>query len=158
MSFLLIAHTIIVVSLTLRILLRDDLSPPARLAWIIVLILLPVAGTVAYFLFGEINLGRRAHAIQLTVRDEIYRSGAALMGDPGTIEAQIVPQFQPVAAYAASINGFQPVMGNAAQLMADAADTRKRMVADIDAATDHVNALYYIWLGDRTGIELSLIH
>ncbi len=155
MSFLLIAHTIVVVSLTLRILLRDDLSPPARLAWIIVLILLPVAGTVAYFLFGEINLGRRAHAIQLTVRDEIYRSGAALMGDPGTIEAQIVPQFQPVAAYAASINGFQPVMGNAAQLMADATDTRKRMVADIDAATDHINALYYIWLGDRTGIELA---
>ena len=155
MSLLLICHTIVVVSLTVRILLRDDLSPPARLAWIIVLMLLPFVGGIIYFLFGEVSLGRKARTIALTVRDEGYHHSASVTGDPETLATQITPQFQPVAAYAASINGLHPVPGNAAQLMADAADTRARMVADIDAATDHVNALYYIWLTDGTGIELA---
>jgi cardiolipin synthase len=155
LNLLLIAHVIVVVSLTLRVLLRDELSPPARLAWIIVLILLPIAGTIVYFLFGEVNLDHRARAAQSSIHDEMQRSGTDLMGVPSTIEAHIAPQFQPVAAYAASINGFYPVMGNAAQLMADAADTRTRMVADINAATDHVHALYYIWLADRTGTEVA---
>ena len=35
--------------------------------------------------------------------------------------------------------------------MADAAETRSRMIADFDAATDHIHVLYYIWLVDGMG-------
>ena len=35
--------------------------------------------------------------------------------------------------------------------MADAAETRRRMIADFDAATDHIHVLYYIWLVDGMG-------
>ena len=33
--------------------------------------------------------------------------------------------------------------------------TRERLVADIDAATDHVHVLYYIWLDDDTGTAVA---
>ena len=39
--------------------------------------------------------------------------------------------------------------------MADAADTQARMIADFDAATDHIHVLYYIWLIDGMGIDTA---
>lgn len=35
--------------------------------------------------------------------------------------------------------------------MADANETRTRMIDDFDAATDHIHVLYYIWLVDGMG-------
>ncbi|WP_281968457.1 cardiolipin synthase [Roseovarius nanhaiticus] len=156
MNIALIAHIAVVVGFTIRLMLRNDLSPPARLAWIIVLILLPVFGTIVYVLFGEVDLGREARAKQRSIHDEVHRAaGGQLMGDPETLTDQISAAFRPVFGYAASINGFHPTTGNQGELMAHAAETRTRMVADIDAATDHVHALYYIWLTDRTGTEMA---
>ncbi len=63
--------------------------------------------------------------------------------------------YQPAFQYAASINGFHPVAGNRAQLMADADETLTKMIADIDAAKDHVHVLYYIWLNDNTGTAVA---
>ena len=57
MTIALLFHAFLVASFSIRILLRDDFSPPARLAWFIVLNVLPYFGSVAYFLFGEIDLG-----------------------------------------------------------------------------------------------------
>ncbi|PID36812.1 MAG: cardiolipin synthase [Rhodobacterales bacterium] len=146
-------HFILVLVFTVRILLRDDLSPPARLAWFIVLNVLPYLGSVVYFLFGEIDLGHKADKRHAEVFSEIRAKAAPFMGHPD--HAAIDPAFQPATRYAASINGFHPVSGNRAELMADAAETRDRLVADIDAATDHVHVLYYIWLTDNTGTALA---
>lgn len=49
MTFIVIFHILVVLSFSIRILLRDDLSPPARLAWFIVLNVLPYVGAVLYF-------------------------------------------------------------------------------------------------------------
>ncbi len=148
-------HTLVVIAITLRILLRDNLSPPARLAWFVVLMVLPFAGTAVYFLFGETVIGRKAKAEQTAIFDHIHKDAAPLMGDVRDVERLIDPLYQPVFQYAGSINGFYPVAGNTAELMADAQTTRTRMIADIDAATDYVNVLYYIWLDDETGTDVA---
>ncbi|MEI4260823.1 cardiolipin synthase [Roseovarius sp. D0-M9] len=155
MNIALIAHIAVVVAMTVRLMLREDLSPSARLAWIIVLILLPVLGTIVYLLFGEVDLGRKARASQKSIHDEVQGSAGAFMGEAATIEGEIAPAFRPLFGYGASINGFYPMMGNTAQLMTDADETRARMITDIDAANDHVHVLYYIWLTDNTGTELA---
>lgn len=54
-----------------------------------------------------------------------------------------------------SIGGFAPVGGNAARLMADADDTIAQMIADIDAAQNHVHLMCYIWLPDDSGTRLA---
>ena len=53
-----------------------------------------------------------------------------------------------------SISGFDPIGGNTAQLMADSNAMIDAMVADIDAAKDHVHVLFYIWLPDRNGLKV----
>ncbi|MEM6385876.1 MAG: cardiolipin synthase [Pseudomonadota bacterium] len=153
-TILLVLHFLIVMGFTLRILLRDDLSPPARLAWFIILNVLPYGGSIGYFLFGEVDLGRRADKRHKAVFDEIKSVASPMFGDPDDIES-IAPVYRPAFRYAASINGFQPVPGNSAELMADAAETSKRIVADIDDATEHVHVLYYIWLTDTMGTAVA---
>src|SRR5699024_2231664 len=42
-----------------RALLRPHREPASRLAWVVVILLLPIFGMVVYLLFGETNVGRR---------------------------------------------------------------------------------------------------
>ena len=155
MAILLIFHALLVLTFTIRILLRDDLSPPARLAWFIVLNVLPYFGSVIYFLFGEIDLGNLANKRHREVFNQIRAKASGFMGQAANVDALIAPVYRPAFRYAGSINGFHPVDGNTADLMADGGETRARLVADIDAATDHVHVLYYIWLGDNTGTDVA---
>lgn len=155
MSIVLTLHGLLVLTFTIRILLRDDLSPPARLAWFIVLNLLPYFGSVVYFLFGEVDIGNRANRRHDEIFGEISAKASEFMGDAANVDRLIEPIYRPAFRYAGSINGFHAMEGNAAELMADGDATRARLVADIDAATDHVHVLYYIWLDDNTGRELA---
>ncbi|MEQ8343082.1 MAG: cardiolipin synthase [Marinovum algicola] len=151
LNTLLVLHGLIVLSFTIRILVRDDLTPPARLAWFIALILLPLAGSAAYFLFGEVDLGHRARKRHREIFALIRTRAARFMGMPDGVAQLIERDYQPAFAYAASINGFYPVPGNRAALMADSSDYLDRLIADIDAATDTVHVMSYIWLEDYTG-------
>ncbi|MGO1750057.1 MAG: cardiolipin synthase [Marinobacter sp.] len=155
MTVVLVLHTLLVITFTIRILLRDDLSPPGRLAWFIVLNLLPYFGSAIYFLFGETDLGNRADKRHKEIFEEIRAKASWFMGEAASTEELIDQVYRPAFRYAGSINGFHPSSGNTAELMADGEETLVRMVADIDAAKDHVHVLYYIWLADNTGHAIA---
>lgn len=155
MTVILALHALLVLTFTTRILLRDDLSPPGRLAWFIVLNLFPYFGSAAYFLFGEIDIGNRAIKRHDEIFAEIRAKASYFMGDPASSGDLIKRIYRPAFQYASSINGFHPLDGNTAELMADGDMTLTSMVADIDAATDHVHVLYYIWLTDNTGTAVA---
>lgn len=155
MTFILTLHALLVLSFTLRILLRDDLTPPSRLAWFIVLNVLPYTGSVIYFLFGEIDIGNRAHQRHDEIFAEIKTKASKFMGKPCNSNSLIKRIYRPAFQYAGSINGFHTLNGNIAQLMADSDTTLSSMIADFDAATDHIHLLYYIWLNDQTGTAIA---
>ena len=155
MSFVVTLHFLLVLTFTARILLRDDLSPPGRLAWFIVLNLLPYFGSALYFLFGEIDIGSRAIKRHDEIFDEIRAKAVDFMGEPANTNVLIKRIYRPAFQYAGSINGFYPLDGNTAELMADGDATLTRLVADIDAASNHVHVLYYIWLNDNTGTAVA---
>ncbi|GAA4229296.1 cardiolipin synthase [Sagittula marina] len=154
-ALLLIFHVLIVIGVTLRILLRDDFSPQARLTWFVVLVVLPYVGSIIYFLLGETDPWNKATKRHNEVFDEIRAKASHLMGAPEDTERLIDPLYRPAFLYAASINGFYPVAKSRADLMADAEATNTHLVADIDAAQSHVHVLYYIWLDDNTGRAIA---
>lgn len=155
MTVVVALHFMLVLTFTTRILLRDDLSPPGRLAWFIVLNVLPYFGVASYFLFGEIDIGNRAIKRHDDIFTEIRAKARSFMGDKSSVESLIDPLYRPGFRYAGSINGFHTVGGNTAELMADGDATRARIIADIDAATEHVHVLYYIWLNDNMGTDIA---
>jgi len=148
-------HVLLVVAFTLRILLRDDLSPTSRLAWFIVITIVPVAGSLIYYLFGEIDLGKSANLRIRGILDEIRAQAGPALGDADILDSDVDPQYRSAFRYAASINGFNVVTGNSAELMSDARTARRRLIEDIDGAIDHVHVLYYIWLDDETGTNTA---
>lgn len=85
MTVILVLHTLLVITFTIRILLRDDLSPPGRLAWFIVLNLLPYFGSAIYFLFGEVDLGNRADKRHKEIFEEIRAKASWFMGRRPTL-------------------------------------------------------------------------
>ncbi len=52
-------HVLTQIALIVRVLLRPHREPASRIAWIVVIVSLPVLGILAYLLLGEINIGRR---------------------------------------------------------------------------------------------------
>ena len=134
-----------------RALLRPHRDPASRLAWVVVLLALPVLGMIAYVLFGEVNIGRKRVA---RMRDAIRMlpPSRADEAQVAAVERQIPPEYAPLFHVGRSINGNPPTAGNRAALMADSDAAIQSMVADIDAAREHVHVLFYIWLADHNGL------
>ena len=147
-------HFLIQLALVLRALLRPHRQPASRVAWVVVILAVPVVGVFAYLLFGEVNIGRRRVARMRVVLDQLPEMSAAPGVDAVYADADLPAAYQSLFRVATSINGFYPVGGNRAQLMDDSNATIDAMVADIDAAREHVHLLFYIWLPDNNGRKI----
>ena len=154
----LIAIAIIALSelaIVARILLRPHRDPASRIAWIVVVGALPLLGMFAYLLLGEVNIGRRRvkrlRAVLMRMAPFMH---SGTNRDAGPV-ANIPERYQHLFQLGRSISGFDPVAGNSAQLMPDSNATIDALVADIDAAQDHVHLLFYIWLPDHNGRKVA---
>ncbi len=155
LDIVLTIHFILLLAISIRVLARHDLTAPARLAWIVVLFILPYIGVVVYWLFGEIHLGREFIDKHKQNMDRLHSTNPEVLGDDSALLKAVDPHYQMAFTYSAAATGFHTTVGNSAELMADAAETQARMLADFDAATDHIHVLYYIWLIDGMGIDTA---
>jgi cardiolipin synthase len=150
-------HLLIQFGLILRALLRPNREPAARIAWIVVILAVPVLGIVAYALLGETNLGRARVARLKQVMDQLPDAAriAGMAGAEADADTLLPERYDPLFRVGQSISGFAAVAGNRADLMADSDAAITAMVADIDAAQDHVHLMFYIWLPDGNGTRMA---
>src|SRR5580692_5428625 len=139
----------------LRAITRPNRTPASRVAWIAVIMCLPVIGVVAYLFLGETSIGReRAQRLRDAESRLAAPSGAG--AGPGDAVATAV------SALCRSINGFGPTPGNRVVLLGDpgaspAEPARdcdaaiKGLIEAFDAATEHIHLSFYIWLDDENG-------
>jgi len=150
-SLFIVIHVAVQLGLLVRALLRPHREPASRIAWVVVILSFPVLGIAAYVLFGETNLGRarveRMHTVLKGLPDVGTASGRRDAALTGGFPQRYAHLFQ----LGKSVNGFHPVDGNRARLMPDSNAAIASIVADIDAARDHVHLLFYIWLPDNNG-------
>jgi len=139
------------VAFIVRVLLRAHRDPASRIAWIVVILALPVLGIVAYLLLGETSIGhnRVGHLKRLIATRPDMTATPGF--DAATVRPEIPERHVPLFKVGQSISGFVPVGGNHARLMPDSNAAIDAMVADIDQATDHVHILFYIWMPDNNG-------
>ena len=148
-------HLAIQGALVVRVLLRPHRDPASRIAWILVILAMPVLGIVAYLLLGEVNLGRtrvqRMRAVTAALPPMDDTPGADAKGLAPEIPERHLHLFR----VGRSISGLAPIGGNSGRLMPGSDATIDAMVADIDAARDHVHLLFYIWLPDSNGRKVA---
>jgi cardiolipin synthase len=86
-------HLLVQVALIVRVLLRPHREPAARIAWIVVIMVLPVLGIPAYILLGEANIGRRRTARMREVLTRLPDVTAAEGMDTANVAPDVPPQF-----------------------------------------------------------------
>ena len=153
-GFFSLLSLLVYILLIIRVLLRPNREASSRVAWIVVILAFPVLGIVAYVLLGETSIGRkrvaRMRAVVAGLPDVNHLAGA----DAANLHDDVPQNYVHLFQAGKTVNGFDPVEGNQAQLMADSNAAIDSIVADIDAAKAHVHLLFYIWLSDNNGLKV----
>jgi cardiolipin synthase len=145
-----LAHLAVIV----RVILRPHREPASRVAWVVVIIVLPGVGMLAYLLLGETSVGRRLAARRRSVIASLPDVARAPGADAPNLLPDLPEQHVHLFRAASSVNGFAPMGGNRAHLLPDSNATVEAIVADIDAAQANVHLSFYIWLPDNNGLKV----
>src|SRR6476646_11605941 len=137
-----------------RVILRPHREPASRVAWLVVIIVLPVIGIVTYILLGETSIGRRRVSRLCAVLAAMPDLTKAPGMDSPNLQPKIPETYAHLFRLGHSVNGFEPVGGNRAILLPDSNASIESMVADLDASQDHVHLTFYIWLPDNNGLKM----
>jgi cardiolipin synthase A/B len=150
----LLVYTLLWLAVLARILLRPNRAPASRIAWVVVVGSVPLLGMLSYLLFGEVSIGRRRVDQMQQALARLPPPDSPSFCHPTSVKAPVPERYRSLFSLGYSISGFHPVGGNAARLLHDSNTTIDTMVADIDAAIDHVHLVFYIWLPDTNGRKI----
>ncbi|NBB97998.1 MAG: cardiolipin synthase [Alphaproteobacteria bacterium] len=139
------------VAFVIRALLRSGLTPSARLAWVTIILALPVVGLGAYALFGEIRMARAQRERIRDIRHHLHAMQIGQASPSACVSGPVRPAF----AAGQATSQFPPVAGNRLTLLPEGDAMMDDIIEAIDAACDHVHVLYYIWLPDDTGTRMA---
>jgi len=137
-----------------RAVLRPHREPASRVAWVLVIALLPGLGILVYILLGETNIGRKRVERTRSVLESLPPAMPASFNSDPRFHSEFPDRTAPLFRMGETINGFSPVGGNTARLTADSNAAIDAMVADMDAAVDHIHLIFYIWLQDNNGLKV----
>ena len=139
------------IAVLMRAVLRPHRQPASRLAWIIVILVVPIIGMLGYLLLGEARLSPERRALGRTIEADLPRPD----GDDAASQALSASSYDAPFALARTVNRLGPTSGNSATLARDSNEAIDLMVRDVDAAERGVHACFYIWLADNNGLKIK---
>lgn len=150
-----ILYILIIFAFIVRAIVRPHREPASRVAWVVVIVVVPGLGILAYILLGETNIGRRRVDRMNKVIEAMPQMAEIVGMDAQNLQAEVPARYEHLFKVGHSVNGFKAVGGNRAHLTKDSNTAIDLMVEDIDAAKDHVNLTFYIWLDDNNGLKVA---
>ena len=150
LAWLLLDLAIIAVLIPTVLLQRRESG--ATLAWILVILLVPFLGLIAFWLFGTTRLHlrrRKRRRIESHLTPQIHQ----LQTQPSQRQ---VPECAPpsLIQLARTLDEPGPQPGNRVQLLRHGETLFETLEAALDQAHHHIHLVYYIWEPDRTGTRL----
>jgi cardiolipin synthase A/B len=151
---------VIVLDWTLRLALAVHVimrrrSVTTSLAWLVVLVFVPVVGVFIYFLVGESRLGTRRIRRYEKVARELERESGELWRYRCEPTSDARQEWAAIARFGTTSSGFPPMRGNRLSLLQGSEDYLECVCQDIAGAKSHVHLLTYIWqpggAADRVG-------
>ncbi len=134
----------------IAVVVSENRNPVKSLAWVTVLLVVPVVGLVLYIVFGRNIQNKRI--ISRRNRRKLRRLGAGGGTDPSKIEdaGAVMPQIN--LAYA--LCGSHYYEGNDVGIFDNGQEKFDALLADIAAARSYINMQYYIIVNDNIGIRV----
>jgi len=133
------------------VILRRGFEPAVALSWLLLIALLPGVGLVIYLMVGVRPLGFKRVARRQRFDDERGQITCVVRAPDTEQVLGLGPPQLNMIRQAQRISGNPIVTGSRVELLDDADALARRLVADIDAAGDHVHLLYYIYRPDEVG-------
>jgi cardiolipin synthase A/B len=136
-------------------LLMSRRNVPVTLAWLVALVVpIPFVGAFFYAIVGEVRLGRwRIREYERLTADYAQKATVFWRGRSQSWTDECA-EYKQVADVATNVGEMPPLRGNAIAVLADADHTIDALCRDIDAATQRIHMLYYIWMERGAGIKV----
>lgn len=147
-----IALSLTVIGVILVIIMDKGL-PRAKLAWIIIITLLPVLGLILYVLLGIsprhhwMFERRRRRYKQLLDSESTPEWEALLFGDSSL--ASIKEEYRPLASLMSSGTHLAPTEGNSFEIITSGARKYELLMRDIEAAKESIHLEYFHFGNDK---------
>ena len=140
----LFAHTVAALACMVRVLYKQR-NVGAAFAWLIILFLFPVFGTIGYLLVGEPWLGS-ARTKRMGEMNRFYNGFAEkyLKEMYFDVGGKVKPRYHGISRVAEHSTGLGATQGNGMTLLATTDDIVDAMLADIDAAEHSCLLAFYI--------------
>ncbi|MGE3109343.1 MAG: cardiolipin synthase [Phycisphaerales bacterium] len=116
-----------------------------KLAWIIILTVLPIVGTILYVMIGENRLGYRRLRRYALLTQGMDQQAIRLWKHRHQNWSGQDAMYEHIWKLATTEAGLPPLAGNRVELLARNDRLLERLTADIDAARSHCHLLFYIY-------------
>ena len=126
-------------------------SAAAARTWLLIFFIAPIPALVVYLFIGRPEHSAKRQKLFGKLPDVLRRAveNAEISNDRGL--PKLSDDIQPASRLAEALSGLPPLSGNAMELLSDYDDMVDQLVADIDAAVDHVHLEFYIFADDEVG-------
>lgn len=132
---------------TVLVVVLDNRNPVRAMAWVVVLIFLPIVGLVLYFFFGR-----------NTRRERLISRKAARMISRKSLQAFVrqdsfatPPEYDTLIRLFRSLNKALPFDGNTADIYTDGYSMIQALMHDMAQARHHIHLEFYIFDDDAVG-------
>ena len=137
------------------VILQRKKTSSAKLAWILLIIFIPLIGTFLYLMLGTRRLGsirRKRHKRIITqIPQSIAGHGCMQKIELG----EVSPAYRSISAVAETVGAGLVLDDNHATLFGDSDKLMHALEDDIEKATQHCHILSYIMLEDEAGKRIS---
>ena len=138
---------------TIVLLLMENRNPVKSIAWIAVLITVPIVGFVFYIFFGK-NI-RRQIVLSRRSLHKVKRNSTIIASDIEQISSDILPPEQRnIATLARNSCDALAYESNKLEIYTDGATVFEDIFEDIKKAKHHIHLEYYIFLADEIGRKM----
>ena len=148
-NILMVLYVITVLTVII-VVLGENRNPVKSMAWMLVLVLLPVVGLIIYLIFGRSLKGMKL--ISRSDLRELRRMN--VIPDNRVAGDDLSDESRQLISLVNKLAGPHLFVGNEIEVFTTGQDKFQALLQDIDAATDYIHVQYFIIENDETGKQL----
>jgi cardiolipin synthase len=142
---------IVLIAGTVIVVISENRMPVKSIAWLVVLIFVPIAGLVIYYFFGQ-DTRRMRHISEIKYKEIKNLSFKSLIYNRNI---KILPEYANLINLLTNSN-FSPVLqGSKIEIITEGHKMLDAMLSDISKAKHHIHIEFFIFKNDNTGKQVK---
>jgi cardiolipin synthase len=144
------------IRLIMLVIVPQRRSPTTASAWLVLIFFVPWVGLALYAFFSNVSLPQRRRKKREKMLADLARQvNRRFESRAEQLDPDLRERLGQAVRLAEGLGRMPILDGNQVELLSDYSGIIDRIVADIDAAGDHVHLLYYIFADDQTGRRVA---